>query len=45
MKWKQIDQHPRSYVLIFNTGDELAKGPVDLSKALDPESGLVLIEL
>ena len=26
MKWKQIDQHPRSYVLIFNTGDELAKG-------------------
>lgn len=24
MKWKQIDQQPRSYVLIFDAGDELA---------------------
>jgi len=26
MKWRQIEQRPRSYVLVFNTGDELAKG-------------------
>ncbi len=26
MKWRQIDQQPRSYVLVFNIGDELAKG-------------------
>ncbi len=31
MKWKQIDQQPRSYVLIFNTGDELAKGLKDFA--------------
>jgi uncharacterized protein len=31
MKWKQIDQHPRRYVLIFNTGDELAKGLKDFA--------------
>ena len=31
MKWKQIDQRPRSYVLIFNTGDELAKGLKDFA--------------
>jgi len=26
VKWRQIEQRPRSYVLVFNTGDELAKG-------------------
>jgi len=26
MKWRQIEQRPRSYVLVFNTGDALAKG-------------------
>lgn len=26
MKWKQIDQQPRSYVLVFDAGDELASG-------------------
>ncbi|HTD17079.1 MAG TPA: PPC domain-containing DNA-binding protein [Chthoniobacterales bacterium] len=31
MKWKQIDQQPRSYVLIFNTGDELATGLKDFA--------------
>ena len=31
MKWRQIEQQPRSYVLIFNTGDELAKGLKDFA--------------
>jgi len=31
MKWKQIDQQPRTYVLIFSTGDELAKGLKDFA--------------
>jgi hypothetical protein len=26
VKWRQISQQPRSYALIFNTGDELAQG-------------------
>jgi predicted DNA-binding protein with PD1-like motif len=26
MRYKQIDQHPKTYVLIFETGDELAEG-------------------
>lgn len=32
MKWKQIDQHPRNYAIIFETGDELAKGLADFAK-------------
>jgi uncharacterized protein len=31
MKWKQIDRQPRTYVLIFNTGDELANGIKDFA--------------
>jgi len=31
MKWRQIEQQPRSYVLVFNTGDELAKGLKDFA--------------
>ena len=31
MKWKQIDQQPRSYVLIFNSGDEVATGLKDFA--------------
>jgi uncharacterized protein len=31
MKWKQIDQQPRTYVLIFNMADELAKGLKDFA--------------
>jgi hypothetical protein len=31
VKWRQISQQPRSYVLIFNTGDELAKGLKDFA--------------
>ena len=26
MRWRQINHQPRSYVLIFNTGDELSQG-------------------
>jgi predicted DNA-binding protein with PD1-like motif len=26
MRSKLLEQHPRTYVLIFNTGDELADG-------------------
>ncbi len=32
MKWRQIEQQPRSYVLVFNTGDELAKALKDFAK-------------
>jgi uncharacterized protein len=31
MKWKQIDRHPRSYALVFDRGDELAKGLKDFA--------------
>jgi predicted DNA-binding protein with PD1-like motif len=31
LKWRQIGEKPRSYVLIFNTGDELAKGLKDFA--------------
>jgi predicted DNA-binding protein with PD1-like motif len=31
VKWRLIDGKPRSYVLIFNTGDELAKGLKDFA--------------
>ena len=31
MKWRQISQQPRSYALIFNTGDELAQGLKDFA--------------
>jgi len=31
MKWRQIERQPRSYVLVFNTGDELAKGLKDFA--------------
>jgi uncharacterized protein len=31
VKWKQIDPQPRTYVLIFDTGDELAKGLKDFA--------------
>jgi uncharacterized protein len=31
MKWKQIDRQPRSYALIFDRGDELAKGLKDFA--------------
>jgi hypothetical protein len=31
MKWKQIDHQPPNYALIFNTGDELAKGLSDFA--------------
>ena len=31
MKWRQINEHPRSYAVIFSTGDELAKGLKDFA--------------
>jgi predicted DNA-binding protein with PD1-like motif len=31
MKWKQIAREPKSYVLIFDRGDELAKGLKDFA--------------
>jgi uncharacterized protein len=31
MKSRQIGQQPRSYALIFNTGDELAEGLKDFA--------------
>jgi predicted DNA-binding protein with PD1-like motif len=31
MKWKQIDRQPRIYALIFDRGDELAKGLKDFA--------------
>jgi predicted DNA-binding protein with PD1-like motif len=31
LKWRQISEKPRSYVLVFNTGDELAKGLKDFA--------------
>jgi uncharacterized protein len=31
VKWRQISQQPRSYALIFNTGDELAQGLKDFA--------------
>jgi len=31
MQWREIGGHPRSYVLIFQTGDELAKGLKDFA--------------
>lgn len=32
MKWRQTGQQPKSYVLIFSTGDELAKGLKDFAE-------------
>jgi uncharacterized protein len=31
MKWKQIERHPRGYALVFDRGDELAKGLEDFA--------------
>jgi uncharacterized protein len=31
VKWRQISQQPRSYALIFDTGDELAQGLKDFA--------------
>ena len=33
MKAKQIDQSPKTFILVFETGDELAKGLVDFSRS------------
>jgi uncharacterized protein len=31
VKWRQINEQPRSYALVFSTGDELAKGLKDFA--------------
>jgi predicted DNA-binding protein with PD1-like motif len=31
VKWRKISQQPRSYALVFSTGDELAKGLADFA--------------
>jgi uncharacterized protein len=31
VKWRQISEQPRSYALVFSTGDELAKGLKDFA--------------
>src|SRR5580704_7642072 len=32
MKSKQIDQSPKTFILVFNTGDELAKGLLEFAE-------------
>ena len=32
MKSKQIDQSPKTFILVFNTGDELAKGMLEFAE-------------
>src|SRR4029077_20146688 len=32
MKSKQIDQSPKTFILVFETGDELAKGLLDFAE-------------
>jgi predicted DNA-binding protein with PD1-like motif len=32
MKSRQIDQSPKTFILVFKTGDELAKGPLEFAE-------------
>ncbi len=32
MKWKQVETHPRTFALIFNTGDEVNQGLTDFAQ-------------
>jgi hypothetical protein len=32
MKSKQIDQSPKTFILVFETGDELAKGLLEFTE-------------
>jgi hypothetical protein len=53
MRHKQIAEIPKTFILIFETGDELLAGlkqfavesPLHLQKRIDPDSGLALINL
>lgn len=51
MKFRQIDDSPQIFILVFQIGDKLADGllqfakeesPAHLQKFIDPESGLAL---
>ena len=41
VKFKQIDETPRTFVLVFRTGDELTSGLLQFAN----ESGIALIKL